>query len=221
MLKKNIEKLILPESFYNRDTVVVARDSLGKILLKKNNGIWSGGMIVEAEAYLGQGDPASHANRKMTSRNEVMFGHVGNNYVYLIYGIYHCFNIVAYNMKSQRAGAVLIRAIEPLFDISGMKKRRNREKIHELTNGPGKICQALDITRADNGKSLQDGDMLIIRNRDVEIFNIIQDTRIGIKEGADCPFRFYIRENLFVSRKAGKSSTDVNLDSTGNQECLS
>ncbi|MCD4783842.1 MAG: DNA-3-methyladenine glycosylase [Candidatus Eremiobacteraeota bacterium] len=206
MLKGNLEKFILPESFYNRDTVAVAHDSLGKILLKKNNGIWSGGMIVEAEAYLGQDDPASHASRKITPRNKVMFGPVGNTYVYLIYGMYHCFNLVAYNMESRRAGAVLIRAIEPLFDMLAMKKRRNREKIHELTNGPGKMCQALDITKADNGKSLQDGDMLVIENRDPEKFNIVQDTRIGIKEGVDYPFRFYISENLFVSRKARKKS---------------
>jgi len=206
MIKENPEKLILPESFYNRDTVIVARDCLGKILLKKNNGVWSGGMIVEAEAYLGQGDPASHASRKITPRNRVMFGPVGNSYVYFIYGMYHCFNIVAYKMESQRAGAVLIRALEPLFDIPGMKKRRNREKIHELTNGPGKMCQALDITRADNGKSLMDGYMLVIENRDSKKLDIVRDTRIGIKEGGDCPFRFYIRDNIFVSRKAGKKS---------------
>jgi len=212
---KEVKRRILPVEFYDRDTVEVARDSPGKILLKKNDGIWTGGMIVEAEAYLGEGDPACHAARGMTPGNRVMFGPVGHSYVYFIYGMYYCFNLVAFDSDTQKAGGVLIRALEPRYDISGMGLRRNRERIIELTNGPGKLCQAVDINRAHNGLSLREGNIVLIDNDYNTSGRIVRGTRIGIKKGADRSFRFYLERNRYVSRKSGLQPVDVNCNPTG------
>lgn len=199
---------ILSQSFYNIDTLTAAKALIGKLLLKKNNEVWSGGMIVETEAYLGKGDPACHAARGKTPRNAPMFGPVGQSYVYFIYGMYYCFNITAFDTNKQNAGAVLIRALEPVLDISGMKIRRNKQILRELTNGPGKLCQALGIDKSFNGKSLQQGDILAAESflpPSGDGF-IVSDTRIGIKEGADYPFRFYLRNNPYVSGKVRKTT---------------
>ena len=210
MLKRNIsdkgdfpitKEKLLPDDFYDCDTVEAAQRCLGKILVKKNNGKWIGGIITEVEAYLGDNDPACHAARGMTPRNRVMFGPPGRAYVYFIYGMYHCVNIVAFDTKKQKAGAVLVRSLEPLYGIEEMRKLRKKEKLKDLTTGPGKLCQAMGIDRTDNGTCLKGGNLLLLDNEYKEAEKIFTTTRIGIKEGADRPFRFYLRNNPYISRK--------------------
>jgi len=198
---KNPEKYVLPLNFYRRDTISAARALLGKILIKKVNGKWAGGYIVETEAYLGSDDPACHAaGGKITDRNRVMFGPPGLSYVYFIYGMYYCVNVVAFNEENERAGAVLIRALEPVFDIVGMKKRRKTEALEELTNGPGKLCQALNITREDNARKLDEGNLLIIDLPGERRPVIESACRIGIRRGCELPLRFFCKDNPFISK---------------------
>ncbi len=197
---------VVSKDFFSRDTVLVAREILGKVLVKKSPGGWAGGTIVEAEAYLGEGDPACHAARGMTPRNRVMFGPPGQAYVYFIYGMYNCFNCVAFDPRRQKAGAVLIRALEPLWGLDLMSRRRNRQKKLDLTSGPGKLCSALSIDRGDNGKPLWDGDLLVCHGNCEAKISVTGDTRIGIKTGCDLKLRFYLEGNPHISRvKPGKA----------------
>ncbi len=207
-LNKNIETpslFVLSEKFYNQPTVQVAKELLGKTLVKKIDNFWVGGHIVEAEAYRGNNDPASHAAHKKTPRNSVMFGPGGNAYVYFIYGMYFCFNVVAHS-PDEPAGAVLIRSLQPVYNIEKMIEQRKKDRIKELTNGPGKLCQALSISRRDNGKDLSQSNLLILDTGGLRNFDIVTDSRIGIKKGADLQYRFYIKNNHFVS-KVKKTTT--------------
>jgi DNA-3-methyladenine glycosylase len=188
---------ILPRSFYAGDTVDVAKKLLGKILVHETaNGI-TAGKIVETEAYI-QGDPACHASRGMTPRNRVMFGAPGHAYVYFIYGLYYCFNVVT--APTGVGEAVLIRALEPLKGIGLMQARRKRERLTELCSGPARLVQAMGITREHNGVDLTGG-QLYVSNGEESSLHFVTTTRIGIKEGADLPLRFYLADNSFVSRK--------------------
>lgn len=188
---------ILKRSFYARDTVTVAKNLLGKVLVCQSREGFTSGRIVETEAYL-QGDPACHAARGMTPRNRVMFGSPGYAYVYFIYGMYYCFNAVS---APEGVGeAVLIRALEPLRGIDLMQARRGRGRLQELCSGPARLVQAMGITRHHNGADLTGGDLFICEGED-RTNKIISTTRIGIKEGADLPLRFYLEGNPFVSRK--------------------
>lgn len=172
---------ILKRRFYDRDTLKVAQDLLGKILYRKVNGKILSGKIVETEGYL-QNDKACHAARGKTPKNEVMFGPPGHAYVYFIYGMYHCLNAVT---RPEGIGeAVLIRAVEPI------------ENIKEETNGPGKLCRAFDIDKSLNGVDLTKGDFVIL-DSDKQV-KVKRATRIGIKEDADKLWRFYT-ESDFVS----------------------
>lgn len=177
----------LPQSFFARDTVVVAQDLIGKIIEIK--GIKS--RIVETEAYCR--DEASHAHKK-TERSQIMFDTYSYVYVYLIYGMYHCLNFTA-NKKD--AGAVLIRAVEPLDNFEKLKLNRNTDKITSLCSGPGKLCQALGIDKKYNGLKL---------GKEIKIFDdgftakIGSSSRIGIVKAKELPWRFFAEGSEFVSK---------------------
>ena len=188
---------VLPVSFYSRDTRTVARKLLGHILINCNSEGMTSGIIVETEAYL-QNDPACHAARGMTKRNQAMFGPPGCAYIYLIYGMYHCFNVVT---REQGIGeAVLIRALEPVRGIELMKKRRGRDKLTELCSGPARLVQAMGINKSQNGRDLT-GNELFICAAGEGGHEIVNTTRIGISEGKELPLRFYIAGNPNVSKK--------------------
>ena len=184
----------LPRAFYNRPAIEVARALLGTVLV---HGTCSG-RIVETEAYLGLQDRAAHSWRGITPRTRVLFGESGHAYVYLIYGMYECLNVVAEPEGSP--GCVLIRALEPLEGIPRMRRRRPGARgIEDLANGPGKLTLALGITRRHNGLDLTKG-ALTIHAPAPEVFNVSVSPRIGIKHCADWPLRFFIEGNRFVSR---------------------
>lgn len=188
---------ILPREFYSRDTVLVARELLGQVLVYHSSRGPAGGIIVETEAYL-QGDPACHASRGMTPRNRVMFGPAGHAYIYFIYGMHYCFNIVT---AAEGVGeAVLIRALEPLFGIELMQERRSRSDLRQLCRGPACLVQALGLDRSLNGVPVYQPPLLVYRGRLVVEEDIVVTTRIGIKEGAELPLRFYLRGSRYVSR---------------------
>lgn len=180
----------LPRRFYDRDTEAVARDLLGKLLAYRVAGLLRVGRVVETEAYLGPHDLASHSSRGRTARTEVMFGPPGHAYVYLIYGIHHCLNVVT--EPEGHAAAVLIRALEPVRGIEGK------------TNGPGLLCRAMEIDRSLNGLDLVGDRLFLAEPPDREPFEIVARPRIGVDyagEWAARPLRFTIRGNPFLSRK--------------------
>lgn len=182
----------LPKNFFSKSTLEVARNLLGCYLISGS----CVGKIVETEAYLWN-DPASHSFRGKTQRNSAMFGKAGTVYVYFIYGNHYCFNIVT--NKEGVGEAVLIRALEPVNGIELMKKRRGIEEVNKLCNGPGKLVQALGISKEDNGKSLLRGKLRL--KKGVKVRMIKECERIGIVNGKELPYRFYIEGNKFVSRK--------------------
>jgi len=188
---------ILPRSFYARDALVVAQELLGHYLVHFSPEGVAAGKIVETEAYL-QEDPACHASRGMTERNRVMFGPPGHAYIYFIYGMYHCFNVVT--GREGVGEAVLIRSLEPVQGVPLMQARRGREKLTELCGGPGRLVQALGLRKEQNGQDLTKGDLVICR-REEENFTVVTTTRVGIREGADLPLRYYVAGSPFISRK--------------------
>jgi len=184
--------MLLGKKFFNQPTVKLAKALLGKYLcLGKLKG-----MIVETEAYLYRGDPGCHASRGQTPRNTPMFGPAGRTYVYFIYGMYHCLNIVS--GKQGEGEAVLVRAIEPVQGIALMQRRRKTKKIENLCNGPGKLTQAFGITKKHNNLSLIDGPLQIFDNR--KKTQIVKTTRIGLSAGKELELRFFIKGNKFVSK---------------------
>lgn len=188
---------ILPRSFYARDTVTVARELLGKIIVNYIPAGPIAGRIVETEAYI-QGDPACHASRGMTPRNQVMFGPPGHAYVYFIYGMYYCFNTVT--ALAGVGEAALIRALEPLAGLPVMRANRRRQKAVDLCSGPAKLVQALGITRDHNGVDLTAGSLVLLQGTAPKE-NIVTTTRIGVNEVEKLPLRFYLEGNIYVSRK--------------------
>lgn len=190
---------ILPRSFYDRETEIVARDMLGTVLECETDDGVASGIIVETEAYLGEHDLACHAVVGRTARTEHLYGPPGISYVYFIYGMYWCFNAVT--REAGLPSAVLVRALEPLDGIALMHQRRPRIKNDvDLTNGPGKLCTALGITGAMTGKSLQRKPLVIREGAPLANDDIQVTTRIGITKSADWPLRWIIRGNRFVSR---------------------
>ena len=187
----------LKREFYNRPTLEVAKELLGKYLVVNKNGTKLSGKIVETEAYRGLYDPASHAYGGMTPRNRIMFGEPGYAYVYFTYGMYYCLNVI-----TERKGfpaAVLIRALEPMEGIEIMKRRRTKEKPEDLTSGPGKLCQAMGVDKSLNGADLI-GKTIYVEDRNEAVGKIVSTNRIGIDEGKDKKWRFYLKDNRFVSR---------------------
>ena len=185
---------ILPRSFYVRPAVEVARGLLGKVLVHGP----TAGVIVETEAYLGGDDLAAHSARGITNRTRVIFGPPGHAYVYFIYGMYECLNLVAEPVG--RPGCVLIRALQPIAGIELMQRRRPAaRKPEQLANGPGKLTLAMAITRLHNGADVTRGP-LVVREATVPArFEILTTPRIGITKCVDLPLRFLIAGNPFVS----------------------
>ena len=179
----------LPVSFFQRPTLEVAPDLLGATLFVENEGRKCSGRIVEVEAYLGPDDPASHAAGGPTPRSRIMFGPPGRAYVYFIYGMHHCLNFVT--EKEGRAGAVLIRALEPLDGREIMRKRRGGVPDGRLCDGPGKLCQALGIGREWNGMPLDGtGALRLYLEKTAEKVHFERTPRIGISKAAARPYRF-------------------------------
>jgi DNA-3-methyladenine glycosylase len=200
----------LPRKFYTRDPRVVGRELLGKVLVRRVGRSLVAGRIVEAEAYMGNDDPAAHSANGRTERNQVLFGPPGHAYVYFIYGSYYCLNVSC--MQEGDAGCVLIRALEPLQGIEVMARERelnpeldltrvaNQKK---LTSGPGRLCDALSITRArDNGKDLTiRDDGFWIGDDGFEPEKVLATPRIGITKAVEHPLRYVVAGSPFVSGK--------------------
>lgn len=179
---------VLPRSFYARPTVETARALLGKILVHGR----TAGRIIETEAYLGLDDKAAHASRGLTTRTRVLFGPPGHVYVYLIYGMYECLNIVA--EPDGTPGCVLIRALEPLSGIPLMRRRRPRaRRMEDLASGPGKLTLAMGITRKHYGADLTRGQLTVRVLDDEPPARIEVTPRIGIHHCADWPLRFVLQ----------------------------
>lgn len=189
----------LNRAFYARPTVQVARELLGKLIVHKLNGHTLAGKIVEAEAYLGNGDQAAHAARGVTNRTKVLFGPPGHAYVYFIYGMYECLNLVC--EPEGTAGCVLIRALEPAAGIEEMQRRRPAaRRLRDLASGPGKLTLAMGITREHYGRDVTRGDLQVRELVNARPPEIVATTRVGISVSQDLPLRFYIKDNEFVSR---------------------
>jgi DNA-3-methyladenine glycosylase len=194
--------VLLKRSFYERATPLVAEELLGKIMVRTlADGTLLKGRIVETEAYLGIDDRASHAYGGMRVRNAPLFGTVGYTYVYFIYGMYYCLNFVA-RAPQASAGGVLIRAVEPLNGIEFMQHGRSGLNLQALTNGPGKLTKAFSINRADDGLDVTKKAALYVLDGSLNLGEtIVTTTRIGISKAAHETWRFYIKDNLFVSRR--------------------
>ncbi len=180
---------IIDISFYGRETVRVARELLGKILVRETAGGVISGRILETEAYTGPGDPASHAVRGPTPRSAIMFGPPGRAYVYFCYGMHHLLNVVT--EKEGTAGAVLIRALEPREGLQRMREHRGRKTEAGLLDGPGKITRALEIALDLNGWDLTQGEGLYLTSGGTLPGETVSTgPRVGIRNGLDKPWRF-------------------------------
>jgi len=194
---------ILPRAFYERDTVTVARELLGQIVVHEPaRGETTAGRIVEVEAYvtqyLGERDRAAHSDRGLTPRTRIIFGPGGHAYVYFVYGMHECLNVVA--EPAGIPGCVLIRALQPVAGIEAMQRRRPGEKrLDRLCSGPGNLTRAMEITRRHYGADLTSG-RLTIRAGPPAIETVTAAGRIGIRHGGEWPLRFYLAENVAVTR---------------------
>ncbi len=180
----------LPRTFYDRETILVARELLGTLLVHVDGGVKRVGRIVETEAYLGPHDLAAHSARGLTGRTKVMFGPPGFAYVYMIYGMYFCMNVVT--QREGHASAVLLRAVEPIRNVPGR------------TQGPGLLCKAMHIDKRLNGHDLLSTDFFIAAGEPEATLAIVKRPRIGVDYAgawARRHLRFYIRGNVFVSRR--------------------
>jgi len=186
----------LPRSFYDRPTLDVAGDLIGKFIVYDSPGGRLSAKIVEVEAYIGTDDPACHAARGKTRRNAVMFGKPGFAYVYFIYGMYYCLNFVT--EKEGHAAAVLLRAAEPSEGIDIMKQNSPRQKQHRLLSGPGKFCRSFGLTRDHNELDLT-GDILYLEDHRIGSSNIIRTPRIGINHGTELLWRFCDADSEAIS----------------------
>lgn len=198
--------MTLARRFYQRPTVQVAKDLIGKMLVRNVSGRRLAGVIVETEAYGHADDPASHACRGMTSRNSVMFGQVGMSYVYFTYGNHYCVNVSA--RDGALAGAVLIRSIEPVDGIATMKRLRGTDDVRLLASGPGRLTQAMKITLVQNGMDMTDGNSGIFIE-DGPSREVVSTTRIGISRAVEKQWRFFDPASPFVSRKPRLASLQV------------
>jgi len=202
-------------SFYSRPTKVVARELIGKTLVRLIVNTMGqltriSGIIVETEAYGFRDDPASHAYRGLTLRNNAMFGGIGRAYIYFTYGNHYCVNVTA-RSDEIKAGAVLIRALQPLEGIDSMKRFRKTNNLLSLTSGPGKVTQALNITKALNKEDMTDIKSKLHIEFGIDVFDIVTTRRIGITHALDKTWRFVVGDseptgylNKYASRKQTK-----------------
>jgi len=206
-----MEAKLLRRAFFNRDPRQAGRELLGKLIVRRQGRKVLAGRIVEVEAYLGADDLAAHATAGRTARNSVVFGPPGHAYIYFIYGVHYCLNISC--LPDGEAGCLLIRALEPVAGLPAMAKARNlpdldlhdssTRDLRKLTSGPGRLCEALEITRPqDNGKDM------VARSSDLQVMDdgfrvkkdqIVVTRRIGITKSAEMPLRYVIAGNAFVS----------------------
>lgn len=194
----------LNREFYMKDAVTAGKELLGKIIVKKRaDGKIFSGRITEVEAYMGAMDKASHSyGNRRTKRTEVMYKEGGYSYVFLIYGMYECFNVTV--SDEGKPEAVLIRGVEPLENREIMQAERRVKKEKDISNGPGKLTKALGITREDNGADLVTSDVIWLEDDGYIVKDVVETTRIGIdyaEEDALKPWRFYIKDSIFVSKK--------------------
>ncbi len=192
-------RTVLPASFYDRDPVLVARDLLGKRLVRSYRGVVTAGIIVETEAYLPGNDPACHAARGRTNKNATMFGPPGLAYVYPIHASY-CLNAVT--LADSVPSAVLIRAVEPTDGLPAMQRRRRTSEELQLTRGPSRLCQAMAIGRETNGQPLTAGNRIWIEETRLQSggdFQISVSPRIGVTAAEQLLLRFFVDGNRFVS----------------------
>lgn len=195
--------MILPLSFYSRSTLKILEDLIGMVLVRKSEDGLTSGIIVEAEAYRGEDDPASFAFRGKTKRSEMLYGPPGRAFVYLTYGMHYLLNVIT--ERENFPAAILIRALEPREGISLMKKRRKTESLLNLCSGPAKICQAFGIDLSLNSVSLSSSQSsLFIKGGDREEKGkkeLILRPRIGIREGKERLWRVYLKGSPFISNK--------------------
>jgi len=195
--------MMLPVAFYSRPTLQILEEIIGKVLIRKSKDGLASGIIVEAEAYRGQDDPASFASRGRTKRSEMLYGPPARAFVYLTYGMHHLFNVVT--EQEGFPAAVLIRALEPLEGLALMQKRRRTDDVLNLCSGPAKLCQALDIDLSLNGASLSSPRSPLIlvgrTDEDEKEKDLVWRPRIGIREGRDRLWRVYRKGSPFVSVK--------------------
>ena len=188
----------LPVSFFDRPADVVARELLGALVVSRASRAMTSARIVETEAYLGYRDPASHGYlHRRNERNAALFGPPGSWYVYLSYGIHWCANLVC--EAKGTASAVLLRGLEPVENIAVMRRRRGRMDDRELCSGPGKLCQALGITRELDGRMMPQAEVVVLPAAVALPFEVITTPRIGITKAADWPLRFVVKGNPHVS----------------------
>jgi DNA-3-methyladenine glycosylase len=200
---------LLRRAFFNRDPRIVARELLGKLIVRREERKKLAGRIVEVEAYLGAGDLAAHAAAGNTARNAVLWGPPGHAYVYFIYGVHYCLNISC--LPAGDAGCILIRALEPVSGIAEMATARGLadldlmlpRELRKLASGPGKLCEALGITRPrDNGKDmLSPRSDLQVMSDGFRVDDVAVTQRIGITKSAEMPLRYVIANNHFLSKK--------------------
>lgn len=207
--KPVLQFITIPKEFYERDTRIVAIELLGKYLIHQIDGKTFIGKIVETEAYLGEIDPACHAYTGNSKRNSVFSQPGGFTYVYMIYGKYFCLNVITNPPLAK--GAVLIRALEPISGIEFMKHNRNSSTQFKLTNGPGKLSQAFQITMRHNKIPLFNGNLTINeQSNNSEQIKIGVSKRIGISKAKDWDLRYFILHNEFVSKQQISPLYDLN-----------
>ena len=204
--------MTLPREFYDRPTLDVARDLIGKVLVCQGRTSQTAGAIVEVEAYIGESDAACHASAGRTPRNEPLYGPPGLAYVYLSYGVHNLFNVVT--EVEGRPAAVLVRALAPLEGVASMQRRRRADRRgpgripdHELCRGPGSLARAMGITLADNRANVCDGRRLAIEDRGVTYPGVAWSSRIGISAGTEHPWRCFVTGCAAVSGKKGSRLT--------------
>lgn len=203
------DAMLLRRAFFNRDPRTVARELLGKLIVRREGRKHLAGRIVEVEAYLGAGDLAAHAAAGHTARNAVLWGPPGHAYVYFIYGVHYCLNISC--LPAGEAGCVLIRALEPVSGIADMANAReladldltSPRDLRKLASGPGKLCEALGITRPrDNAKDmLSPKSDLQVMSDGFRVQEVAITQRIGITKAAELPLRYVIAGSNFLSKK--------------------
>ena len=203
--------LILEKEFYKQGALILAKELLGKTLVRNIDNVTLRGRIVETEAYIGEIDKASHAyNGRRTERTEPLFREGGISYVYFIYGKYYCFNVIS-GLEDKGEG-VLIRALEPLNEFDYLAEKRfsqiyeelSEAKKKALTNGPSKLCMAFSINKSENYIKLYEKGDFYIEDDENEKLDIVETTRIGIdyaEEAIEFPWRFYIKDNKYISKK--------------------